>query len=176
MAELGRLGIENKTLVILTADHGEFLGEHGQRGHGFSLAEPVTRVPLMLRGPGIATQRIETPVSSLDIVPTVLDLVGQRSPATFHGHSLVPLLRKERRSRPPPILSEIWKRAPDGTLLFRKLALYRGGFKLNWDPLQGGLWFEKLGTDQGRADVARMEQELRLWRDCLESTRAEACR
>ncbi|HUU36197.1 MAG TPA: sulfatase-like hydrolase/transferase [Vicinamibacterales bacterium] len=64
-------------LVVVTADHGEALGEHDETGHGFFVYETTLRVPFVMRGPGIAAgTAIGGTVRSIDLMPTVLDLLG----------------------------------------------------------------------------------------------------
>jgi arylsulfatase A-like enzyme/predicted TPR repeat methyltransferase len=83
----------DSTLVIVTADHGEGLGEHGEATHGFLLHDATVRVPLVLRGPGIPVGRtIDRLVRLEDIFPTVLDFVGVPGLET-DGLSLVPVLQ-----------------------------------------------------------------------------------
>jgi tetratricopeptide (TPR) repeat protein len=80
--EVGRLlaawdARPGESVVVITADHGEGFGDGGEVTHGFLLHDGTIRVPLMLRGPGVEAGRVvDTPVSHVDIVPTVLDLVG----------------------------------------------------------------------------------------------------
>jgi arylsulfatase A-like enzyme len=96
-AALVRLGIRDRTLVALTSDHGEALGEHGELVHGFFLYEATLRVPLLLRGPGVrAGTQIPVVARSVDLFPTILDLSGVAAPNTTHalaGRSLAPFLR-----------------------------------------------------------------------------------
>ena len=67
----------SRTLVIVTADHGESLGEHSVLGHCFRLYEPEVAIPLILKLPGRAVSRVDTTrVSQIDVLPTVLDQVG----------------------------------------------------------------------------------------------------
>jgi arylsulfatase A-like enzyme len=88
-------GIANDTVVVFTADHGEGLGEHGWKGHGLFLYEEAVRVPLVMRwperiGPGLV---FEEPVGIVDLVPSLLDLMGVDLGAMhFHGLSLAPAL------------------------------------------------------------------------------------
>lgn len=63
-------------IVIVTADHGEALGEHGQPFHSTDLFNSQIHVPMVIAGPGIANRRVAETVSSIDLVPTVLDLAG----------------------------------------------------------------------------------------------------
>jgi choline-sulfatase len=96
-AALTRLGIRDGTLMALTSDHGEALGEHGELVHGFFLYQATVKVPLLFRGAGIRPgTRIHPVVHSVDVFPTVLDLAGIRRPHTadaLAGRSLAPLLR-----------------------------------------------------------------------------------
>jgi arylsulfatase A-like enzyme/Flp pilus assembly protein TadD len=76
--EIGRMGLSDRTLVVAVADHGEGLGEHGEARHGFFLWETTVRVPLIVSYPGRlpAGQVVFRPVGNVDVMPTVLDLVG----------------------------------------------------------------------------------------------------
>lgn len=77
------------TAVILTADHGEAFGERGHWGHGRELWEPLVHVPLLVFVPGVAPRRIEAKRSHIDIVPTVLELMGLPADGELHGKSLL---------------------------------------------------------------------------------------
>jgi arylsulfatase A-like enzyme len=70
-----------RTAVILTSDHGEAFGEHGMIRHGFELWEELVRVPLLVRVPGVAAQRIQQRRSIIDVVPTVLELMRAPLPS-----------------------------------------------------------------------------------------------
>lgn len=96
LAALETHGLDENTLVVLTADHGQHFGEHGTFGHGLTLWEPVLHVPLLLRGPDVpAGARVGDPVGLIDVLPTVLELLGVSSPRDIQGRSLVPKLRGE---------------------------------------------------------------------------------
>jgi arylsulfatase A-like enzyme len=86
-------GLRDRTLVILTADHGEAFMEHGWMEHTYDVHDEIARVPLVMRLPGAipAGRRVAEPVSLVDIMPTVLDLLGL-PPAPVDGMSLLPLL------------------------------------------------------------------------------------
>lgn len=95
-ASLGKKGHLEDALVIVTSDHGEAFGEHGEFDHFLSAYQEVLHVPLIMRGPGVpAGARIDVPVSLVDIVPTVLELAGAPPMDGADGRSLVPLLRGE---------------------------------------------------------------------------------
>ena len=75
--ELKRLNAWENTVFVLTSDHGEEFFEHEVLGHGFSLFQPVVRVPLILRGPGIpANTVVAPPVQIVDLPATLLEIVG----------------------------------------------------------------------------------------------------
>jgi arylsulfatase A-like enzyme len=96
LAELRALGLEERTIVVLLSDHGESFGEHVGPGHGWSGHQEQLAVPLVLRGPGIpAGLRVETPVSLVDVAPTLLDLLGVDGLPAAQGISLAPALRGE---------------------------------------------------------------------------------
>jgi len=93
VGELGARGELDGTLIVLTSDHGEEFYEHGSFGHGSTLYDELLRVPLVMSGPGVARgRRIDAPASILDIMPTVLDLVGSPLEGRRSGASLAPLL------------------------------------------------------------------------------------
>jgi len=93
LAALDAEGLAARTLVLVVADHGQHFGEHGSWGHSFTLWQPVLRVPMILRGPGVpAGLRVPDPVGLIDIVPTVLELLGVPPPSEIQGTSLVPAL------------------------------------------------------------------------------------
>ena len=95
-AALGRLGLRDHTLLLVTSDHGEGLGEHGETLHGFFAYQSTLRVPFLMRGPGIpAGTRVRSTVRLVDVFPTVLDLLGLPAPpeARVSGTSLASVLR-----------------------------------------------------------------------------------
>jgi choline-sulfatase len=71
----------SRTVIVITADHGEAFGEHGMHSHGFELWENLVRVPMFLVVPGVAPKHIDVPRSTLDLAPTILELMGV-SPTT----------------------------------------------------------------------------------------------
>jgi arylsulfatase A-like enzyme len=87
--ELDATGFLRHAIVIVTSDHGEEFGEHGGLLHRDLLYDVLLRVPLIVVGPGIAPARRAEPVSSVDIAPTVLELVGIAKPAAMEGSSLL---------------------------------------------------------------------------------------
>lgn len=92
--ELARLlaKVGDDATVVLFADHGEELWDHGGFEHGHTDFDELLRVPLVVRAPGLAPGKVDAPVSLTDLAPTVLDLVGA-SGSTFWGTSLLPAAR-----------------------------------------------------------------------------------
>jgi arylsulfatase A-like enzyme len=80
-------------VVVYSSDHGEMLGEHRLLAKAMPY-DAASRVPLILRAPGLAPQRVASPVSQVDLVPTLLELLGRPSPDHVQGESLVPALRE----------------------------------------------------------------------------------
>ncbi|MBL8898551.1 MAG: sulfatase-like hydrolase/transferase [Planctomycetes bacterium] len=96
LAGLRARSLLESTLVLVTADHGEALGEHGEKTHGVFVYESTTAVPLVLHGPGVpAGARIEEPATLADVLPTALELLDLPVPSAVQGRSLVPALRGE---------------------------------------------------------------------------------
>jgi arylsulfatase A-like enzyme len=105
LVALDDLGIADSTLVIVTSDHGEELEGRFPRfaaGHGHSLFDELVRVPLILFDPTreYPVRRVASQVRTVDVVPTILDLLGTAADPTLDGRSLVPLMvGSEREDR-----------------------------------------------------------------------------
>lgn len=89
-ARLKRLGLYDRTMIIVTADHGEAFGERQLMEHGVdSVYQSHTRVPLLVKYPGVNEGRtVDTPVSHVDFMPTVLDVLHYEGPKNLQGTSL----------------------------------------------------------------------------------------
>ena len=88
---LKKNGIYKNTVIILCGDHGESLGEHGEKTHGFFIYNATMHVPLIIRIPGDSPgHTVAGPVSLVDLMPTVLAAVGVSTPSQVQGHSLLP--------------------------------------------------------------------------------------
>jgi iduronate 2-sulfatase len=94
ISALDRLGLAHNTIIVFTSDHGYHLGEHGL-WQKMSLFEESSRVPLLMVVPGFtqAKSAIPTPVSHLDIYPTLTELAKIKPPTSLQGQSLVPILQ-----------------------------------------------------------------------------------
>lgn len=103
------------TIVVFAADHGESLGEHGEWGHGRTLAEPALRIPLGIVWPGhLRPGVVSAAASNLDVAPTLLGLLGRAVPDAFHGFDWAPVLRGESE---PPRERTLWFQAHKGAVL-----------------------------------------------------------
>jgi arylsulfatase A-like enzyme len=102
LTALADAGLTDRTLVVLTSDHGEEFFEHGGCDHGMTLYDEVLHVPLVFRHPlGVtAGMRVSGQARLIDVAPTILELLELEPPASFVGQSLVPQLRGERRDLP----------------------------------------------------------------------------
>jgi arylsulfatase A-like enzyme len=106
--KLKSLGILDDTIVVVMADHGEEFYEHKNWGHGQGLYNELIHVPLIIRYPkAFQPTRIKTPVMSVDVVPTLLDLASAPPKPTAAGKSLVPLAKGDDVPRNPQAFSEL---------------------------------------------------------------------
>lgn len=121
-AALDRKGEKGGTVVVLTADHGESLGEHGESTHGYFAYNSTLWVPLVIAAPGLKPGESRETVCHVDIFPTVCDLLGLRKPASLQGISLVPALKG--------------KALPARDVYFESLYPH---FSRGWAPLRGVL-------------------------------------
>ncbi|MCJ7645580.1 sulfatase-like hydrolase/transferase, partial [bacterium] len=92
--KLDQLGIDDNTVIIVTADHGEAFKEHGKFGHGGKPYIEEVHVPLIMKGSGIPKNRIyENYVQHIDIVPTILEILNIPKRREIQGRSLLPLMK-----------------------------------------------------------------------------------
>ncbi|WP_230492886.1 sulfatase-like hydrolase/transferase [Martelella alba] len=82
------------TWIIYTSDHGEMMGAHRLISKGAAGYDDICRIPFIINGPGIAARQIDTPVSHIDLLPTLLSIAGIPVPPALHGESLLPILTK----------------------------------------------------------------------------------
>ena len=89
ITRLKELGLYDSTLIIITGDHGEMLGEHGELTHSFYIYQGAIKVPLIFKLPGRSlSQTVSAPVGLIDIVPTVCSLLGIKTPPEVQGMDL----------------------------------------------------------------------------------------
>ena len=102
LARLDALGLTGRTLVLVTADHGESLGEHGETTHGMFIYDATLKVPWIVAGPGVPAGRT-TPVvgRGIDVAPTLLDYARQPIAKTIEGRSVRPAIEGRAMSDEP---------------------------------------------------------------------------
>ncbi len=113
-------GLSDSTAVVITGDHGQSLGEHGEATHGYFAYNSALSVPLIIAGPGVKPGRVDQNVCHVDIFPTVCDLLGLPKPSYLQGVSLVPAMRG--------------KSLPARSIYFESLDPY---YRVAWAPLRG---------------------------------------
>ena len=108
MAALDARHLLDEAVVVVVSDHGEDLGEEGLYSHCCDLHDAVTHVPILIRLPGEPRPGVvvDAPVGLIDLMPTLLDLVGAILPAGIHGRSLAPALRGEPWTGPEAAFSQ----------------------------------------------------------------------
>lgn len=123
-AHLQELGLEKRTVVVITSDHGEEFKEHGQFGHTRSVYEELIRIPLIMKVPGVAGGHvIDTALNQVDIVPTLLEIMGFVHSGTIQGRSFVGLFSGEDE-QDRPVYAEV-----DVKKLSRRACLIMDGWK-----------------------------------------------
>jgi arylsulfatase A-like enzyme len=120
--EIADLGMEDRAVIIVAADHGEAFGEHQTWFHAVSVYEELLRVPLLIRVPGVPPRQVDAPVTLMDLGPTILDLFGQTTPGSYMGQSLVPFLRGESPTLARPIAAETGR--------LQRTLIFPDGFKI----------------------------------------------
>jgi arylsulfatase A-like enzyme len=148
LGSLKARGLTDNLLIVVASDHGEELCERGGYGHGQTLYEEQTRCPLIFVWPGQipATVTSEKPVQNVDIVPTLLDLLGVEPPPEIEGASLVPCFRGDRPAL--PVFSER-----------RGVSVRQGRWKL-WHGDHGIVrLFDLSGDPSESANLARAEPD-----------------
>jgi len=92
LGALDELGLRDEVALVFTSDHGESFLEHGHFGHELPMYEENLRVPLIVSDPRLEPRTVPQIVESIDVAPTILDLLGLGAPDSFQGRSLRPLL------------------------------------------------------------------------------------
>jgi len=108
--KLTQLRLLDRCLVAVVADHGESLGDHGEETHSMFLYESAIRVPLILWRPGAlpAGKVVATPVPTLDLSPTILDILGAPTLSAPHARSLRGILEGRSPEPPPAVYAETY--------------------------------------------------------------------
>ena len=139
--------LARRSVLIVSSDHGEAFGEHNTWRHTKTIYEELLRVPLVVWGAGVSPQRVDVPVTLLDLGPSIFDLFDVPTPNAWLGESLVPFLRGGVTPRTRPIMAE-------GRL---RKALFVGDTKLIVDTRRKTIEVYDLANDPG--------EETNLWDD-----------
>jgi arylsulfatase A-like enzyme len=126
---LKEAGLEDKTMVIVTSDHGEAFAEHGMIRHGFEVWEELVHVPLIVYVPGAEARRVSVRRSLIDVSPTIAQAFGlDLKEADFAGSSLLAdiLASKESGAEVRPVLVDM----PQGPHNQERRAFYSDQYKL----------------------------------------------
>ena len=86
---LGAAGTLDRTVILVTADHGESLGDHGETTHGLFAYQSTLAVPLIVSGAAVGRAVVDAPVAHVDILPTILDFLGVAPPPNLDGRSAI---------------------------------------------------------------------------------------
>jgi arylsulfatase A-like enzyme len=107
VSKLKQLGILDNTLIVVVSDHGEEFWEHGWTSHGHSLYQELTHAVFLMWNPKLipVPRRISDPVQLIDLLPTVLDLLGVKIPDVVEGQSLAPFAKGQVFRRRSPVMT-----------------------------------------------------------------------
>jgi arylsulfatase A-like enzyme len=145
-----------RTAIIVTADHGECFGEHGQQKHGYELWEELVHVPLLFFLPHAAPRVLDVPRSHIDLAPTILELMGAPADRKLRGKSLVAELYGGE-APPRPVLVDL----PRDNLQDRRRAVIDGDDKLiarGDDDDDDAFWLYDLAKDpRERRNLANLD-------------------
>jgi arylsulfatase A-like enzyme len=187
-SELGTLidhlkeaGLYEDALIIITSDHGEAFGEQSLIGHGLSASQNQVSVPLIIKYPRQRSARtIDTPVSHVDLLPTILEVLGQSAPAHLQGRSLL----GAETGTAPDVISESF---PQVKLMqlharFKRMerALISGDRKLVWSTAGKRELYDVAKDPAEQHDLcaaesatcAGLQQKLEAWNASIPRTRA----
>jgi len=167
-------GAAKPPIFVVTADHGEALGEHGHAFHSTDLYDSQIHVPLVISGPGVAAQRVSETVSSTNLVPSLLDLAGFEPPTgrAIDGRSFAPLATGARASKPDGVAfaAMIKDRSNPGGVT----ALVEGTWKIIDDGKHLELYDVSTDPDEKTNLAAREPAKLAHLRELLLAKQREA--
>jgi arylsulfatase A-like enzyme len=158
--------VHKPLVVLITADHGEEFHDHGGVYHGSSLYEEQVRVPLILIAPQLPAARIQAPVESIDIAPTLLGLLGVETPPSMRGRDLRALALDPTHIDRGPVFSAVIHKKMVVRWPYKLIADLRFGlfelYDLERDP------FERDNrADHDAPRLASLRGEIYAWLDAL---------
>jgi len=121
-------GLAEETIIAFTSDHGDYLGDHGTLRKGYGASDSLLRVPFVLRAPGCdLPERVDTPMSNTDVLPTLASLAGVALPAWQHGEDITRIIREGRPH-------EAYTFAGNGDFDSVNYTIYDDRYRLTWYP------------------------------------------
>jgi arylsulfatase A-like enzyme len=171
MDTLRSTGLYDRTIVAVTGDHGEGFGERGVNMHGYHLYEAQTKVPLILRVPGVAPRVIQTPAGHIDLLPTLANLAGARSDAPTlsdaMGQSMVSVFAADQdESTDRPVFQQL---SYEGNHEMRAAAgrrcqvIYNVSPETSWESYPIGAALTRSGASSASCQQTRAALE--IWYD-----------
>jgi arylsulfatase A-like enzyme len=161
LRKIDALPLARPVATILTADHGEeIVGKKTM--HGNSVSEDALRVPLIVRAPGLPPRTVDAPVSTIDLLPTVLALTGTPAPPGLDGVDLLAVARGEPVSRRLGLVADNWNIDKRGQFRRDQVAVFDGRHKLILNRQTGARSFEVQATGIGAPDPAARQRLERI--------------
>ncbi len=170
-------GVYDQSLIFIVSDHGDSFMEHGDIDHGTTLYDEVLRVPFIVRFPNAAhTGVVETPVQTIDVLPTILEYAGvDTEDNLLMGESVLGFVDGTQPERQNPIFSErmhlLSIRKGDFKLIYNKNLEYGELYDLSSDP---GEKINLYAEASGQEHAGRLQQELFDWAESVKDIRPAA--
>jgi len=148
LAELEKMGLMDKTIFILTSDHGTEFHEHKRFDHGFSLYDELIHVPLVIKLPKVKSGKmVSDQISSIDVMPTILDLldvkVSPKLQKQLRGASLVPALKGK------PVAKDVYSETDYRQYTYKRSVITKDGWKFIYTLEDKSRELYNLKTDPG---------------------------
>ncbi len=154
-------GLYDQSLVVVAGDHGEGLGEHGEKTHGFFIYNATLHVPLIIKLPTGTPQRkpvVDEAANLADLLPTILDIVGVSKPKEVQGRSLVAAMREKANTTPSEHYAET----------------YLPRIHFNWSELRGVRFRQYHFIDAPRPELYDLSADPRELKNLYAERRAVA--
>lgn len=159
MEEYKKLGLENKTIFIFVSSHGEELYDHGRIDHGHSLYEELVHVPLVISGTNVPHRIINSQVSTLDIMPTILNILniqtGFNMDKQIKGVSLLSVINGEKEE------SNLYPETDYRYAVFLRSVRTNSGYKYIYNPESGKEELYNLNKDpKEKENIANSDKKI----------------
>jgi arylsulfatase A-like enzyme/Flp pilus assembly protein TadD len=159
VAYLKAKGIYDRTLIVVAGDHGEGLGEHEEKTHGFFIYDTTLHVPLIFKLPSNVARRkpiVDEPANLADLLPTILELTGTNAPKELQGGSLVPAIEGKGAAKPVENYAET----------------YLPRIHFNWSELRGVRFRQYHFIDAPRPELYDLSSDPRELKNLYTAQRA----